>query len=709
MLRTFRRHPTSTRGEALLDSSCLVLELGRRVATGICGSLLADLGATVVLVEEPGARSFKWGNRPAVAVGKLSVARAAVEPDGALRDALDVADVILLSTDIDGDQLDVWDRPRPRGQIICDITDFGHTGPLAGSGLSAPLVEAYAGTVDTTGPRGGPPAVTGAPFVEMETAVYAASAVVAGLRVRREHGFGQRLDIAVYDVGVNALATFIPLPLTGRTATRNGNRHPGSAPWNSYEAKDGSVVICAPTDDQWARLCAAIARTELVADPRFATPAARLDNVDALDAAISAWVAERTVADCQAALEAHVLPAGPILDVDDLPGQANIVHRASIDHLFDPTRGGRVHVMPSPVRLAGRARRATAIPAYDSHREAVGDVIASRVRAFQRVTGDQPSTVRPLDGIRVVEIGMNTVGPLAGRQLGALGADVIKVEPPTGDTNRHSPPLREDGGSLIYAISNTDKRGIVLDLKDRDGAQTLWRLLDGADVLVENLKPGSLARLGFGADDVRRRIPRIVYCSINGFGHDSAYPGRPALDTVVQAMSGVMSCTRVDGVATKTGLSLADQLGGQFGLLGVLAALEFRDRTGEGATLDLAMHDCAAWSTQMVWNGCEGMRCTIVETDEGFVAVDADTRSAAPVLSVVEALGHPQTRERGLLVRRTTADDDEWLVLESPLRLCSTPARVGAPMPRLGFLDPELADELGLVTAESVAPEASRR
>jgi crotonobetainyl-CoA:carnitine CoA-transferase CaiB-like acyl-CoA transferase len=307
---------------------------------------------------------------------------------------------------------------------------------------------------------------------------------------------------------------------------------------------------------------------------------------------------------------------------------------------------------------------------------------------------------------------MNTVGPLAARQLGALGADVIKVEPPTGDTNRATPPLR-DGESYQYAMANTDKRGVVLDLKREDGAAALWRLLDTADVLIENLKPGSLQRLGFGADDVRAHRPELVYCSVNGFGFDTAYPGRPALDTVIQAMSGALSATVVDGMALKSGLSLADQLGGQFGLLATLAALDRRDRTGAGATLDLAMHECAAWATQMVWNGCSRTPATVAPVADGYVVIADDlalrdavadmTReearaahpgTVAPVLDVGEVLAHPQAVARGLVVSRASVDGDEWPVLESPMRLRSTPARVGDAMARLGHVDAELMAEL---------------
>jgi crotonobetainyl-CoA:carnitine CoA-transferase CaiB-like acyl-CoA transferase len=712
---------------ALLNADCLVLELGRRGAMGFCGSLLADLGADVVLGEPREADGDKWRNRPAVAAGKRSVDRAALDPAGELHELIDAADVLLLSSDLDADERALWSRVRPRGQIVCDVTAFGHTGPLAGRGLPEPLVDALVGAVDTTGQPVGAPVLTGAPFVEMETAVYAAGAVLAALRARRSSGQGQRIDIAIYDVGVNAMAIFIPLALTGRNASRKGNRHPASSPWNSYAARDGAVLICAWTDDLWARLCDVMGTPDLTRDPRFATPTARLENADAIDEAIGAWVGGLTVAGCMGELERHVIPGGPIVSLEDLPDEPNIAHRGALHTLDDRESGRVVRVMPSPVRVAGESCRPPRLPAIDADRAAVRERVRGRVTAgapLRVVSGDPPSRLRPLEGVRVVEIGMNTVGPLAGKQLGALGADVIKIEPPTGDVNRTSPPLRDGGGSYHFAVANTDKRGVVLDLKTEAGAAALWRLLATADVLIENLKPGSLARLGFGADAVRGRHPELVYCSVNGVGFDSAYPGRPAFDTVVQAMSGALSATVVDGVALKSGLSLADQLGGQFGVLAVLAALDRRDRTGSGATLDLAMQECAAWATQAVWNGGSRTPASVVPVRDGHVVVVGDaalcdavagmTRAdaaaahpdaVAPVLGVDEMLAQPQTIERGLVVWRPSIDGDPWPVLESPLRLASTPARVAVVMGRLDHVDAALAAELELDAAH--APTAT--
>jgi crotonobetainyl-CoA:carnitine CoA-transferase CaiB-like acyl-CoA transferase len=273
-------------------------------------------------------------------------------------------------------------------------------------------------------------------------------------------------------------------------------------------------------------------------------------------------------------------------------------------------------------------------------------------------------------------------------------------------------------------MSNTDKRGIVLDLKHPNDREILWKLLATADMVIENLRPGALAKFGFGGDDVLRRLPHIIYCSVNGFGYDTAYPGRPALDTVIQAMSGAMAVTSIDGVPTKAGISISDQLGGQFGLAGMLAALEYRERTGRGLHLDLAMQDCSAWATQMAWNGGWRSDACIIPATDGFVVAEsqgalgsdaitergrqmtrdalvaelnrANPDSAAPVLTVAEVMAHPQTLARGLFKEVPTADGTSWLVPESPLRLLSTPAKARSTMPRLGFLDADLAAEFEL-------------
>ncbi|MEV7007333.1 CoA transferase [Streptosporangium sp. NPDC051022] len=699
--------------QGLLDG-CLVVEVGDGVAVAACGGLLAQLGADVVLVEPSRlSADHKWSDRPVTAAGKRSVViDQAVPGDRELFQALVArADVVLLSSDLADEDRALWESARPAGQVVCDITAFGHDGPLAGAPGSEAFVEVVSAVAETTGRRDGPPLLLGAPLLEMESAVYAASAIIAALRVRRRHGFGQRVDIALYDVAVNALATFLPLAFTGRVATRNGNRHPTLAPWNSYRALDGWVLICAPTNEQWTRLCDAMDRPEVVRDARFATPSSRMDHTDEIDDVVGAWTARQSVAECVETLTRHVIPSGPVVPVGELADEPNLRHRGMVRSAIDPESGRRVSLPGCPIRWHGTVpvtpipagdvdRAVRPIPARDADRAVVGALVASRPPVTTEVTGDRVSRARPLEGIRVVEIGMNTVGPLAGRQLGALGADVIKVEPPRGDSNRHNAPLRSDGESYIFALLNTDKRGLVLDLRQETDRRVLWDVLGSADVLIENLKPGSLLRLGFGPAEVRAVLPHLVYCSINGFGHDTVYPERPALDTVVQAMSGVMSATTADGVPTKAGISVSDQLGGLFGLLAVLAALEHRDRHGGlGVTFDLAMQDGSAWATHRLWNGgAEPAR--IPPPVDGPAGDEGGGRTSVSSVSTVnDVLAHPQTSARGLILDRPTADGGSWTVLGSPMRLLSTPAVVSTAMPRLGVLDPGLAAEFPLVAA----------
>jgi formyl-CoA transferase len=197
----------------------------------------------------------------------------------------------------------------------------------------------------------------------------------------------------------------------------------------------------------------------------------------------------------------------------------------------------------------------------------------------------------PLEGIRVVDLTRVMTGPYCTMMLGDMGADVIKVERPgKGDDTRAWGPPFQDGESTYFLSVNRNKRSIALDLKHEAGCEVLWRLIENADVLVENFSPGTIGRLGFGYDAVRARNERIVFASISGFGQTGPSAGRTAYDLIVQGMSGMMSVTgEPDGMPTKLGIPIADIAAGMFAAYGIVSALFQRERTGEGRYIDVSM------------------------------------------------------------------------------------------------------------------------
>ena len=197
----------------------------------------------------------------------------------------------------------------------------------------------------------------------------------------------------------------------------------------------------------------------------------------------------------------------------------------------------------------------------------------------------------PLEGSRVIDLTRILAGPYCTQALADAGADVVKVEEPgKGDDTRGWGPPFVQGESVYFLSVNRGKRGITLDLKHPRGREILWRLLETADVLIENFRPGTLDRLGFSYDEVHRRHPRIVYASVSGYGPDGPWGGRPGYDAVVQGEGGLMSMTGApDGPPFRVGASIADVTAGMTALQGILLALLRRARTGEGGRVDVSL------------------------------------------------------------------------------------------------------------------------
>ncbi len=203
-----------------------------------------------------------------------------------------------------------------------------------------------------------------------------------------------------------------------------------------------------------------------------------------------------------------------------------------------------------------------------------------------------------LDGIRVLDLSRVLAGPFATQMLADLGADVVKVEAPWGDDTRGwGPPFVDLGGeqaAAYYASCNRGKRSIAIDARDDAGRVEIERLIAAADVVVENFRVGTLARWGMAPADLVERHPRLIICSITGFGQTGPRAAEPGYDVALQAISGLMSITgEEDGAPVKVGVAWIDVMTGFAASNAILAALFHRERSGEGQTIDLALYDVA--------------------------------------------------------------------------------------------------------------------
>jgi CoA:oxalate CoA-transferase len=199
----------------------------------------------------------------------------------------------------------------------------------------------------------------------------------------------------------------------------------------------------------------------------------------------------------------------------------------------------------------------------------------------------------PLSGITIIDLSRILAGPYCTLLLAELGARVIKVEPPgQGDDARQYGPFR-NGKSAYFVSVNRGKESIALDLKSPDGREIFERLLDKADALVENFRPGTMEKLGYGWENLHRRYPRLIYAAASGFGHSGPYSHYPAYDMVVQGLGGIMSITGHPGMPlTRVGTSVGDLAGGLYTAVALNAALLHRERTCEATKVDVALFDC---------------------------------------------------------------------------------------------------------------------
>ena len=542
-----------------------ILEIGDDVAARYCGRLFAEAGATVVRrkaarADNPTGRAFDaWldgaksfddpPSRPDLVIGGLTKA----------------------------DRADAAEFCRASGSTLLSLSWFGDEGPYAGWTANDSILQAMTGVAFNFGLPEGPPTLPQGHAPQIVAGLTAFIAALAGLMTPARRP--ARIDVNVFEASLCFAETgAVAAAATGVKSRRIGvNRYVPTYPCQIYPTRDGAVGVTTLTPAQWTSLTRLIGRPELDRDPRFTTTYSRLLHGDLIDEILAPYFAARTTMDWVGDGDRERIPITPT----PRPGEAPY-----LDHWRD--RGAFAAVSTE-----------TGAP--------LGPTAPYRFRwAGAKARRPEGGPLGPLAGIRVADFSMGWAGPLCGRYLGDLGADVIKIESTVRpDWWRGWEEVRGDGPPSTeiqrnFLAVNRNKRGMNLDLGGPDGLAKARRVIAHADVVIENLGPGVMDRLGLGPHDQRALKPDIVSIYMPPFGKTGPLAGLRAYGSTVEQASGMPYVNGHDHWSpAQQHVAYGDPVAGLYAAAAALIGLHGRERLG-GPNVELCqvegLFQLGAWA-----------------------------------------------------------------------------------------------------------------
>jgi crotonobetainyl-CoA:carnitine CoA-transferase CaiB-like acyl-CoA transferase len=578
----------------------VVVDLSSGLSGTYCSKLLADFGSRVIAVEPPegsslrawGAKDRAWGGPWAhLSGGKES---AAPEDDESARELIGglarAADVLIL------DQQSRWRTALPdvlpERVVRIELSPWGSSGPYSGWRGSEIATWAMGGYMFFTGDPDGAPLMIPGGQSELHAGVHAAIATLTAVRERRRSGHGQTIDVSALESNLSAHAWLISSWIAS------------GSPMNRVSHD------FTRTRDGWALFMRAVPNPNifLLIDQPERMESVEITNLDdwrqqlgQLYEDVEAWAQEYDAEDVATRAQELRIACTPVLDARGLSNNVQLATRgwweSGHDAEWDDLR------FPGPAYLMSEtpAERRSETPELGQHTAALVD-------EFSATPAPKPppamaTSELPLAGLKVVELTGNWAGPIVGRHLGDLGADVIKLEWAARPATRalfmpgptQDPQKYPYDRAMYFNLLNRNKRDLVVDLSADEGKQIFLELMREADVFVENNSARVMPNLGLDYETVRRENPGIIYVSMSGFGATGPWRDWSAYGSNIEASSGLASVTgyQADQVR-RTPLFYADPVSGNHATVAILAALEHRDKSGEGQYIDVALNEAGA-------------------------------------------------------------------------------------------------------------------
>jgi crotonobetainyl-CoA:carnitine CoA-transferase CaiB-like acyl-CoA transferase len=622
-----------------------VLECGDTLALAYAGRLLADLGAEVVKVESPQGDPlrrvgpFVGGDvhpeRSAVFAYFNSAKRSVVASGNvdALTELATRADLVLRSTALGTCWLTnelVRRAMAVNGRlIVVDISTFGGALEPGGHPMNDLLALAAGGLLSLNAagandPESRPLRYRGE-FGSIHAACDAVVAALGALIERLASGAGQHVDVSAQAAIASVLATGLScFTYTGVCPERGGSRP--VSPWGFYTCSDGMVLIQCTEDAEFRRLLELFGKPAWGDEPAFATAASRKKVLALLDGHVNAEIARFTRQEfLQKAFE-HRVPAAPINHARDIVAWDHLLERGYLS----PVRVGPCEESGSAeVLLPGRPWRRWGTHAGDEQRRSpvLGEataVVEGLWRAEQRAPATAPGqrldAGDPLDGLRVLDLTKVWAGPFATLQLAELGAEVVRVETATrADVTRRLPPFADRLPGLnrsgYFNQYNQGKKSVSLNLKEPAALEVLKRLVTECDVIIDNMRAGSLEKMGLPHREVEALNPSIISVAMTGFGETGPYRDHLAYGSVIDALSGTSSINGQIGAGPADFImSLPDPTAGIHAAITTLGAIYCKQATGAGCRLECSMLEAgiSAFPLQAIYGAVQGEDAAVI-------------------------------------------------------------------------------------------------